>query len=271
MKQRNQMQEPNDNGAVAYKEEFIEYLRKKVGRNGKSMTEGSINSYVSYLKGAAKALNLVISPSELNTTEQLENLFKGLDATAINVNTTGNYKSGLKDYYGFSKEFLSKRGVSDKSLGKIWKEYMSAMADYRKAFGINTSNVLGSVAERISCNFFSGELPVASTKAYDFVANGEKYQVKARILQQRTTTTKLGIIRDKDFDFDYLVVILFAYNGKLYEARRIKRDDVVTHAAKNVKEDTYQAGYSFTTSKEFLRLGDSFKEELAKRFGLEMQ
>lgn len=254
---------------IAYKEEFISFLREKRGRNGKPRSEKGINSYMSYLKKTSEALQIIINPSDLNTSDQLQDIFQRLESSSINSKTVINYKSALRDYYTFSKHLLATKAVSATRLGKVWNSYINAMEEYRKAFGVNTNNILGSVAEQIACKYFKGELPPPSTKSYDFTANGEKYQVKARILQRSTNTTKLGIIRDKDFEFNYLIVILFTYDGKLFDARKINKADLTAYTIANIKEDHYQKGYSFTTTKEFLKLGASFKEPLAQQFGLE--
>ena len=75
--------------------------------------------------------------------------------------------------------------------------------------------------------------------------NNKLYQVKSRKLKNKQAT-RLGIIRS--WDFDFLIVILFEKNGRLYKALEVP----VQIAKKYARHNQHENGAAITTSQNFL-------------------
>jgi hypothetical protein len=127
----------------------------------------------------------------------------------------------------------------------LWKNYTMATNLMLDAMG-GTSNIVGEFAEKLVAEYYGGTQLTASSKSADvMLKDGTAIQVKARMPRQALTTS-LGIIRT--WDFDYLVVVLFADNGSV-----IKAIEMDVESAKSVATpNKLQNGWVITTTQSFL-------------------
>ena len=88
-----------------------------------------------------------------------------------------------------------------------------------------TGNITGEFAEELISDFYQGVLANPSTKGYDFIANGAKYQVKARMANAKNKFT--GNLSDiHSWNFDYLVVVLFDKQGAVKVVKEFTKQQV---------------------------------------------
>lgn len=90
------------------------------------------------------------------------------------------------------------------------------------------NNPVSDYAEWIVAERLGLKLKPQNTKGYDAIApNGERYQIKARRLQQANSSRQLSVIRNLDgHEFDYLAGILFDNNFRIQEAYLIPHDAI---------------------------------------------
>jgi len=148
-----------------------------------------------------------------------------------------------------SKRTASKKTQSitriDTAIAKMWKNYNLVNNQIYEAMG-GTANIVSEFAEKLVADYYKGEQLPASAKSADvLLKNGKKIQVKARKLRQETLATSLGIIRS--WNFDYLVVVLFATDGTVIKALEMDVDTAKSVATPN----KHQNGWVITTTKEF--------------------
>lgn len=90
--------------------------------------------------------------------------------------------------------------------------YYRAIPREMKSRGlIRTENVIGDRAESLVANALGGQLAPNSEKSWDVLTSeGEKLQVKARVVSDpiKASQRQLGIFRS--FDFDYAVIVLLS-------------------------------------------------------------
>lgn len=137
-----------------------------------------------------------------------------------------------------------------------WKNYNDAANELQKLFG-RTNNIVGEYAEHLTAQYYKGTLLPASHKSADVKTiedNKETlYQVKARKLKS-LTSSQLGIIRS--WDFHYLIVIIFGFNGNILKALEVPIEVAKGYA----KVNKHQNGWVITTTKKFLN--DSRSREI---------
>ena len=128
---------------------------------------------------------------------------------------------------------------------ELWIKYNEYSNKLSEALG-RTNNIVGEYAEHLAHQYYGGELLPASEKSADLRGSkGKLYQIKARKLKIGTTS-QLGIIRS--WNFDYLVVYLFEYDGSVNYALEYPVDVAKEFA----KQNEHQNGYVISTTKEFL-------------------
>ncbi len=131
-----------------------------------------------------------------------------------------------------------------------WREYNLISQELSLIFG-RTNNFTAEYAELLAVQYLDGTILPPSNKSADIQKDGKTYQVKARRIEQGTTT-QLGIIRS--WDFDYLITIIFDTNGDVVKACQLP----VGAARKLAVKNNYQNGYVITTNRNF------FNHPLAK-------
>ncbi|WP_324733724.1 DUF6998 domain-containing protein [Pseudomonas paeninsulae] len=130
-------------------------------------------------------------------------------------------------------------------INNLWLRYNDYANKLSAALG-RTNNIVGEYAEYLAHRHYGGRLLRASESSADIEADdGTKYQVKARKIKG-TTATQLNVIRS--WNFDYLVVILFEADGKIFKALEVP----VAVAKKYGADNQHQNGKVITTSRKFL-------------------
>lgn len=126
----------------------------------------------------------------------------------------------------------------------LWIDYLRASSLLIKTIG--GTNIVGEMAERIVVDYYKGEQLTVSSKSADIKCqNGKLIQVKSRILKS-IKSTPLGVIRS--WDFDLLVVVLFAPDGHILKAIELDSDN----AKKISKYNQHQNGWIITTNRSLL-------------------
>ena len=134
---------------------------------------------------------------------------------------------------------------------KLWRSYNVSSKLLKESLK-RTSNLVGEYAEFLIKEHTNGELEPASKKGVDVKGKDKKlYQVKSRKVKQ-VSSTQLGIIRD--WEFDYLTIILFDERGGVLKALQCKEVDVnpKTDGKTYAKRNKHQNGWVITTTKKFL-------------------
>ena len=132
----------------------------------------------------------------------------------------------------------------ESTIFSLWTDYLRASSLLINKIG--GTNIVGEMAERIIADYYKGEQLTVSSKSADIKCpNGNLIQVKSRILKN-IRSTPLGVIRS--WDFDLLVVVLFAPNGHILKAIELDSDN----AKKISKYNQHQNGWIITTNRSLL-------------------
>jgi hypothetical protein len=129
------------------------------------------------------------------------------------------------------------------TISATWKEYNDITMQLSDELG-RSKNIVGEYAEYLIKEYLNGTLLGLSNKSADIEKDGVLYQVKARRIEDGTTT-QLGVIRS--WDFDHLAVVIFDNYGI------VKRAHIIPAAiAKEISvENSHQNGYVITTNRNF--------------------
>lgn len=131
------------------------------------------------------------------------------------------------------------------SINSLWKTFNQASNALASRLG-RTNNIVGEYAEHLALRLYGGELLPCSHESADLRSNdGTLYQVKSRKIE-KLQATKLNVIRS--WDFDFLVILIFNYDGNIIKALEVPSDVAKSHAL----IDNHQKGYSISTTKKFL-------------------
>ena len=133
--------------------------------------------------------------------------------------------------------------AKSESIITLWKLYNSVSNKLSELLG-RTNNIVGEYAEFLANNYLKGDILSPSNRSSDIKdLNGKMYQIKAR--KVNNTVTQLSVIRS--WDFDYLIVILFNFEGEIF---KVIKSDAMT--AKNIAVyNEHQNGWVITTSDYF--------------------
>lgn len=132
-----------------------------------------------------------------------------------------------------------------KKILELWKEYNIVSLELTTAMN-STTNVVGEFSEMLVAKYYNAKKMLASNKGADLeTVEGERIQVKSRKLD-KIKSTALGIIRE--WNFDFLVVILVDATGGILKAIQIGADD----ARELSKYNDYQKGHILITNKKLL-------------------
>jgi hypothetical protein len=129
---------------------------------------------------------------------------------------------------------------------ELWKNYNLSANQLKEKLN-RTFNLVGEYAEYLINEFVQGKLLTASNASADICCEkGKFYQVKARKIQNLSTSTQLSVIRS--WDFDFLAVILFNENGNVIKALLCPKFVSKKYAVQNI----HQNGWVITTTNKFL-------------------
>lgn len=265
--------------SIEKEEEFKEFL-KTYGKKG-GLSSNTCDSYMSYLRRVTNAIGQEIRIDQINSGDQLEEVLLAL-RPMLDDKDFNDSRSALRAYRAFASGQIRSNTRNRKSIGKVWRDYTRAIQSFKQEFNITTSNILGSIGEQIASQFYNAQLSTGSNPGYDFISDGKRFQVKTVTLRERSNCTSLSAIRTSSsveestrngevFRFDFLIVIIFSSDGRLFEVRRIPALDLEQYALMaNKKKNSYINAYAFTTTKDFLALGTSIKDEISQQFDLEV-
>lgn len=131
------------------------------------------------------------------------------------------------------------------TLNELWLKFNEYENKLAQALG-RTRNIVGEYAEHLALQYYGGRLLEVSGCSADLEdPSGNLYQVKARKVATAGATS-LNIIRS--WDFDFLVVIIFKEDGKVWRAIEAPVEVAKAHA----KPNSHQNGEVITTTKKFL-------------------
>jgi hypothetical protein len=127
---------------------------------------------------------------------------------------------------------------SDDELLRLWNGIATVLRERRVC---RTKNIVSDVAERVAAQKLGLTLAANSTRGYDAVAaNGDRYQIKARLWTAWNKSAQLGDLQDlHDGDpFDYLIAVMFSDDfPRVHAAYRIPLAVVRQFARKKGKRD----------------------------------
>ena len=90
---------------IEYQKEYETYL-KKHGVGSKDLVADSIKSYISYLNGVSRHLDIDINPNTLSSETDIQKLSTQLSETKkISEKTIKNYISAMRQYINMVQEF----------------------------------------------------------------------------------------------------------------------------------------------------------------------
>jgi hypothetical protein len=85
---------------IQYQKEYEIYIRRQ-GVGSKDQVADSVQSYISYLNGVARHLNIIISPKLLSSEKDINILSSQLSKTRkVSAKTIKNYCSAMRHYVG---------------------------------------------------------------------------------------------------------------------------------------------------------------------------
>lgn len=132
---------------------------------------------------------------------------------------------------------------NEEVISSLWKMFNQSSNALSKILG-RTNNVVGEYAEYLVCKYLNGEMLSPSNKSADIQdRDGKLYQVKAR--KVTNLTTQLGVIRS--WDFNYLIVILFDFDGNIIKAVKLP----ASTAKKCSIYNEHQNGWVISTTDSF--------------------
>ena len=98
--------------------------------------------------------------------------------------------------------------LSKMQLLRLYSEVLRALRE--KKVVRSSNNPAADRAEDLSCRRFNLKLASKSTKGYDAIGRGKKYQIKSRRLTKENPSKLLGAIRNiHQANLDYLIAYVF--------------------------------------------------------------
>lgn len=112
------------------------------------------------------------------------------------------------------------------STSELLRSYRGVLAELRRREIVRTSNApTGDYAETLVKVAFSGELAPNSEKSWDVLTpDGEKLQVKSRLLDDPAKSKQRQLSPIRSWGFDYLAIVLFDSTYRVWRAIKIPAD-----------------------------------------------
>jgi hypothetical protein len=163
-------------------------------------------------------------------------------------------------------EFVSKLDdraridLGDLGIGELLALSRRILAELRRRGVIRSGNApAGDYAELLVQRATSGELAPNSQKSWDVVArDGERLQVKARVVTDPRVHGERQLSVFRSWDFDATVVVLFDDEFRVWRAARLPVETLQA-AARFVQ---HVSGYRVLATDELLAAGDDWTERL---------
>lgn len=163
-------------------------------------------------------------------------------------------------------EFVSKLDdraridLGDLGIGELLALSRRILAELRRRGVIRSGNApAGDYAELLVQRATSGELAPNSQKSWDVVArDGERLQVKARVVTDPRVRGERQLSVFRSWDFDAAVVVLFDDEFRVWRAARLPVETL--QAAERFVQ--HVSGYRVLATDELLAAGDDWTERL---------
>ena len=145
-------------------------------------------------------------------------------------------------------------------IGELLALSRAILAELRRRGVIRTGNApAGDYAELLVERATGGELAPNSQKSWDVLtADGERLQVKARVVTNPRANGERQLSVFRSWDFDAAIVVLFDDNFRVWRAARLPVETFKT-AARFVE---HVSGYRAFATDELLDAGDDWTERL---------
>jgi len=117
-------------------------------------------------------------------------------------------------------------GFETTSTSELLASYREVLAELRRREIVRTGNApTGDYAETLVKVAFNGELAPNSEKSWDVVTpEGEKLQVKSRLLDDPTKSKQRQLSPIRSWGFDYLAIVLFDSTYRVWRAAKVPAD-----------------------------------------------
>lgn len=117
-------------------------------------------------------------------------------------------------------------GLETTSTSQLLASYREVLAELRRREIVRTGNApTGDYAETLVKVAFSGELAPNSEKSWDVLTpEGEKLQVKSRLLDDPTRSKQRQLSPIRSWGFDSLVIVLFDSTYQVWRAAKVPAD-----------------------------------------------
>lgn len=109
------------------------------------------------------------------------------------------------------------------STSELLSSYREVLAELRRREIVRTGNApTGDYAETLVKVAFKGELAPNSEKSWDVLTpDGEKLQVKSRLLDDPTKSKQRQLSPIRSWGFDFLVIVLFDSNFRVWRGAKV--------------------------------------------------
>jgi hypothetical protein len=117
-------------------------------------------------------------------------------------------------------------GLETTSTSELLASYREVLAELRRREIVRTGNApTGDYAETLVKVAFNGELAPNSEKSWDVLTpEGEKLQVKSRLLDDPTKSKQRQLSPIRSWGFDYLAIVLFDSTYRVWRAGKVPAD-----------------------------------------------
>lgn len=117
-------------------------------------------------------------------------------------------------------------GLETTSTSELLASYREVLAELRRREIVRTGNApTGDYAETLVKVAFNGELAPNSEKSWDVLTpDGEKLQVKSRLLDDPTKSKQRQLSPIRSWGFDYLAIVLFDSTYRVWRAAKAPAD-----------------------------------------------
>jgi len=150
--------------------------------------------------------------------------------------------------------------MTDKQMLEHYAELMRTMKE--RTIIRSNNNPVSDYAEKLASDKLGLQLCSKSTKGYDAIKNGQRFQIKSRRITANNKSRQLGVIRNlEDKLFDYLIIIIFDEAFTVKNAYRAQYSEV-WNLARTVRKNKHQGGYTLHANSELI----SHSKDITSRF-----
>jgi len=146
------------------------------------------------------------------------------------------------------------------SVGELLALSRRVLAELRRRGVIRSGNApAGDYAELLVQRATGGELAPTSQRSWDVLTpEGERLQVKARVMTSANARGERQLSVFRSWDFDALVIVLFADDFRVWRATRLPTD-LLEHQSRFIE---HVRGYRVIATDALLDRGEDWTERL---------